>query len=213
MLSWNLYHGRSRPPAGRSLLNEFARALDGWDWDVALLQEVPPWWAPLLARGCGAQERTVLTSRNVGLALRRAVSARNPDILKANGGGANCILVRGGGVRDEWSRRLCRWPERRWAHGVLLDDGIWVVNLHASTEPKEQTRRDVARTIESADRGPRVIVGGDFNLSKPVVPGYRHAGGHWVDHVYVRGLDVVARVAALDAGTLSDHRPIACTVA
>ena len=28
---------------------EFTAALDGWDWDVALLQEVPPWW-PARAR-------------------------------------------------------------------------------------------------------------------------------------------------------------------
>ena len=77
------------------MLNEFAAALAGWEWDVALLQEVPPWWPPLLAQARGAQERHVLTSRNFGLPLRRAISERNPDILKANGGGANAILVRG----------------------------------------------------------------------------------------------------------------------
>src|SRR5688572_13501753 len=54
VLTWNLFHGRARPPAGRPLLNEFARALAGWDWDVALLQEVPPWWPPLLGRAAGA---------------------------------------------------------------------------------------------------------------------------------------------------------------
>ena len=30
-------HGRSIPPAGRDLLGEFAAALGGWEWDVALL--------------------------------------------------------------------------------------------------------------------------------------------------------------------------------
>ena len=94
-LTWNLYHGRSPNPAGRSLLNEFAAMLAGWEWDVALLQEVPPWWASPLAAAAGAQERSVLTSRNWGLALRRAISERNPDLLKSNGGGANTIFVRG----------------------------------------------------------------------------------------------------------------------
>ncbi len=37
----------------------------------------------------------MLTSRNFGLSLRRAISSRNPDLLKSNGGGANAILVRG----------------------------------------------------------------------------------------------------------------------
>ena len=44
ILTWNLYHGRAQPPAGRDLLAEFSAMLAGWDWDVALLQEVPPWW-------------------------------------------------------------------------------------------------------------------------------------------------------------------------
>src|SRR5690348_9188717 len=116
-LTWNLYHGRSPNPAGRSLLNEFAAALAGWEWEVALLQEVPPWWPPLLAMSAGAQFRRVLTSRNLGLALRRAISVRNPDVLKANGGGSNAILVRGE-ITEHRAVRLTSWPERRWAHGV-----------------------------------------------------------------------------------------------
>ena len=46
VLTWNLMHGRSVPPAGRDLRAEFTAALAGWEWDVALLQEVPPWWPP-----------------------------------------------------------------------------------------------------------------------------------------------------------------------
>ena len=72
VLTWNLFHGRAQPPAGRDLQREFAAALAGWDWDVALLQEVPPWWAPALAEACDAEQRTALTSRNALPALRRA---------------------------------------------------------------------------------------------------------------------------------------------
>src|SRR3954454_382947 len=145
-LTWNLYHGRSPSPAGRSLLNEFGAALAGWEWDVALLQEVPPWWPSLLAMSAGAQFRAVLTSRNAGLALRRAVSERNPDVLKANGGGCNAILVRGE-IAEHRAVRLTWWPERRWAHGVRLGDGSWAVNLHASTHREAWARRDSLRAL------------------------------------------------------------------
>ena len=50
VLTWNLMHGRARPSAGRDLRPEFTAALAGWEWDVALLQEVPPWWPEPLAR-------------------------------------------------------------------------------------------------------------------------------------------------------------------
>src|SRR3954454_17574793 len=143
-LSWNLYHGRSPQPAGRSLLNEFSAALADWSWDVALLQEVPPWWAEPLAAAAGANARWVLTSPNFGLAARRAIAARNPDVLKANGGGANAILVRGG-VTAHRAVRLTWRPERRWAHGVRLADGTWVVNLHASTG--RHAERDTVRAL------------------------------------------------------------------
>src|SRR5437868_11722044 len=126
-------HGRSQPPAGHDLLDEFATALAGWEWDLALLQEVPPWWpeAFVAALGGGAQYRRVLTSRNALLPLRRAVAERWPDAIKSNGGGANAILVRGDVVVQHAIRRLAIWPERRWVHGARLHHaGLWVANLH-----------------------------------------------------------------------------------
>lgn len=140
VVSWNLFHGRAVPPAGRPLLHEFATTLAGWEWDVALLQEVPPWWPPLLARACGddAVLAHVRTSRNALLPLRRALSTRRPDLLKSNGGGANAILLRGGLGYDAHARRRLRLrPERRWVHAVRLVDpargpfhGAWVGNVH-----------------------------------------------------------------------------------
>src|SRR5215211_259007 len=96
VVTWNLFHGRSLPPAGRSLRDDFAAVLAGWEWDVALLQEVPPWWSPILAMRAGAQERTVLTSRNWLTPLQRALAERLPDLMKSWGGGANAILSRRG---------------------------------------------------------------------------------------------------------------------
>ncbi|HVW17558.1 MAG TPA: endonuclease/exonuclease/phosphatase family protein, partial [Solirubrobacteraceae bacterium] len=71
VLTWNLFNGRAVPTAGRPLLEEFAAAIAGWEWDVALLQEVPPWWPPSLALAAAAEQRTALTSRNAVLPLRR----------------------------------------------------------------------------------------------------------------------------------------------
>jgi len=205
-LTWNLYHGRSPSPAGRSLLNDFAAALAGWEWDVALLQEVPPWWPPLLAMSASAQFRSVLTSRNALLPLRRAISARNPDLLKANGGGCNAILVRGE-IREHRAVRLTWWPERRWAHGVRLHDGTWAVNLHASTHREEWAMRDTLRAQRAfADAAP-LLFGGDLNVRHPVLPGLVHLAGHHVDHLFSDGRR--ARAAeVLERGKLSDHAPV-----
>src|SRR3954447_23247450 len=142
-LTWNLYHGRSPEPTGRSLLREFAGALAAWEWEVAMLQEVPPWWAPALGAAAGAEQRLVLTSRNFALPVRRAISARNPDILKANGGGCNAILVRQGSILEHRWRRLRVWPERRYVHGVRLADG-WIVNVHASTGERARADSELA---------------------------------------------------------------------
>jgi endonuclease/exonuclease/phosphatase family metal-dependent hydrolase len=220
VLTWNLFHGRSVPPSGRPLLNEFAAALDRWQWDVALLQEAPPWWPPSLARATGAEERTVLTSRNWLLPLRRAISSRNPDILKSNGGGANAILVRGGGIGDHRARRLTWLPEQRWAHGVRLPSGAWVVNVHATTEPqsteKPRTKADLAVAVKAAREwagGAPLVFGGDLNLKgRPELPGLRHVAGNHVDHVLVDGFEPVGKGEVLDRGILSDHPPVAVTL-
>ena len=204
VLSWNLYHGRSSPSAGRPLAAEFAAALAGWEWDVALLQEVPPWWPAALARVCAADWDAQRTSRNAALALRRAIASRNPDLLGANGGGSNAILVRGP-LLERRAIRLTWWPERRWAHGVRTRHG-WVVNLHATTAPKWRTRSDLARAVCRWPEHP-LVLGGDLNLVAPPDYGLVHAGGHHVDHVLVRGWrpDGCER---LDAGRLSDHSPL-----
>ena len=211
VLTWNLYHGRGAPPARRPLLGDFARLLAGWEWDVALLQEVPPWWPPTLAGAAGAQWRAQLTSRNLLLGARRALASRAPDLLGANGGGANAILVRGE-VLEHRARRLRWWPERRWAHGVRLARGGWVVNLHASTHPEERARADGLRALAAAQEwagGERLVLGGDFNLRRPELPGMRHLAGHHVDHLFADAAAPAGRGEVLDRGALSDHPPVA----
>ena len=214
VLTWNLFHGRSQPPAGHALLGEFARTLAAFEWDLALLQEVPPWWPPALAQVCRARHATALTSRNSLLPLRRAIAVRAPDLIKSNGGGANAILARGP-LGEHRVLELTRRPERRVAHAVSLPGGGWVVNLHTTTDPKDRTRADIAAARTAALEwagGQPVILGGDFNVVRADVPGFVHAGGRHVDHVFVKGLEP-GGLEVLDAGRLSDHRPLRVSVA
>jgi endonuclease/exonuclease/phosphatase family metal-dependent hydrolase len=207
VLTWNLMHGRSIPPAARDLFEEFAARLVGWEWDVALLQETPPWWPRELAERTGADHRLVLTSRNSLLSLRRAIAVRWPDLIKSNGGGANAILVRGQVVVEHRVQRLCRLPERRWVHAVRLEDGVWVANLHTASDA-DQGHRAAETLLRWAGSSP-VVLGGDFNVREPELPGLTLAGAHGVDQVFVGGGLVGAGAAVVvDRGGLSDHAPV-----
>jgi endonuclease/exonuclease/phosphatase family metal-dependent hydrolase len=210
VLTWNLFHGRAQPPAGRDLLAEFAAMLGGWSWDLALLQEVPPWWPPALARECGAEQRTALTSRNFGLAVRRALARGHPDRLKSNGGGCNAVLARTP-IAFHRRVRLRTWPERRVAQLVRLGDGTVAANYHASTRvplAEEELARLRGLVLDEGGRSPgsRLVLGGDLNLRSPQVAGMEHAAARDVDHVFVAGT-AVAGAQVLDRGVVVDGRP------
>jgi endonuclease/exonuclease/phosphatase family metal-dependent hydrolase len=219
VLTWNLFHGRSLPPARGSLLTRFAAKLGEWEWDVALLQEVPPWWPAPLAQACAAEQRSALTSRNSLLPLRRALAERRPELLKANGGGCNAVLSRLPVAADA-TMRLRLWPERRVAQLVRLGDGTCVVNFHASTRrarAEQELERLCERTLAWAEGAP-LVLGGDLNLREPRVPEgeVAHAAAHEVDHLFARGLTggqarVLDREVALSGrrrAELSDHAPL-----
>jgi len=219
VLTWNLFHGRAVPPAGRDLQTEFAAALAGWNWDVALLQEVPPWWGPALARACDAEVRTAPTSRNAVAPLRRAIARRAPDIIKSNGGGANVILVRrgaAGAITDHRTVLLRRRPERRVCHAVALDGGPWCANLHAQVHSAQRARADIERAAAAtrawAGAGP-ALLGGDFNVRAPAAAGFEVLGGHGVDHVLGHGLRATGAPEMPERGPLSDHAPVIVVLA
>jgi endonuclease/exonuclease/phosphatase family metal-dependent hydrolase len=216
VLTWNLFHGRAVPDQPRELLSDFAAALAGWEWDVALLQEVPPWWPPALGRACGASARTALTSRNWLLAVTRPAARRRPDLVKSWGGGANAILVRGEPVLEHRLRTLRAWPERRVVHGVRLARGWWVCNLHAQAHSEARAQADLALAVATASTwagGAPVVLGGDLNTHAPVVPGFARAGGDGVDHVFAQAASVGAPARTLKRGALSDHAPVLAHVA
>jgi endonuclease/exonuclease/phosphatase family metal-dependent hydrolase len=216
VLTWNLFHGRAVPPRDEDLFDAFAWRLSSWSWDVALLQEVPPWWPASLARACDAEVRCALTSRNALMPLRRVVASRRPELLKANGGGCNALLVRGlDGVRAHARARLRVWPERRVVHAVSVrvgDELMWFANVHASTHVP-RARRDLAVACASALRwagDAPLVLGGDLNVVRLALPGLTHVGGAHVDHLFARGLAHArdARAEILDRGELSDHAPL-----
>jgi endonuclease/exonuclease/phosphatase family metal-dependent hydrolase len=221
VLSWNLFHGRSVPPAGRPLLAEFSARLAAWEWDVALLQEVPPWWPAALAAATGSAHCTALTSRNGALPLRRLLAERWPDTIKSNVGGANSVLSRIG-IAECQKLRLCRLPERRVAQLVVVGDGVCVANYHASTRPPA-AQRELQRLHEAAAAwaaGRPLILGGDLNLRDPQLPLVLAARGT-VDFIFVADLrpvkptEVPSRRVVRGGSELklSDHRPLIAALA
>jgi endonuclease/exonuclease/phosphatase family metal-dependent hydrolase len=215
VLTWNLFHGRSVPDAPRELLDEFAARLASWEWDVALLQEVPPWWPARLGEACAASARAAPTSRNWFLPVTRWAARRRPDIIKSWGGGANAILVRGERAVEHRVRTLRRWPERRVVHGVRLERGWWVCNLHAQAHSEARAQADVALAAHTAiawSGGAPVVLGGDLNTHAPVAPGFAAVAGHDVDHLLVHLLRAGGERTTLDRGQLSDHAPVLAAV-
>jgi endonuclease/exonuclease/phosphatase family metal-dependent hydrolase len=216
VLTWNLFHGRSVPPSDRDLLDAFGAALHGWEWDVALLQEVPPWWTQPLAERVGAEYRQALTSRNALPQVRRVLAQRWPELMKSQAGGANAILARRDRIVAHQVELLTRTPERRVVHGVSLGCGVWVVNLHGTAHDEAAAQRDGAAAASAAlrwARGDAVVLGGDFNLRAPQWPRFTAVGGHDVDHLFIAGaLSARGGAQVLDRGELSDHAPVAADV-
>ena len=217
VLTWNLFHGRAVPDRPGSLLDAFAEQLAAWAWDVALLQEVPPWWGPPLGRATQASARTALTSRNWLLPLRRLVAERRPALLGSWGGGADVILVRpaAGPIAEHRVRTLRLLPERRVVHAVRLGDGTWVANTHGQGHGEHRAQADLAgagRALKEWAGAAPAVLGVDVNTFHPVdPPGLVHIGGHRVDHVFAHRFgprDPRRRATMPDRGGLSDHAAV-----
>jgi endonuclease/exonuclease/phosphatase family metal-dependent hydrolase len=258
-VTWNLFHGRDHPPdpalltprsrllaaternathaqVNRPLRDEYAALLASLDWDIALLQEVPPRWLRPLAEAAGAGGASALTSRNLGHALRAAAARINPDLIASNEGGSNQLLW-----RPPWRLAavervtIARRPERRrMLLARLREPGgreLAIANLHASTGDRAP---EVVAAAEHALRfaaGSPLLFGGDLNVRPARAPDAfatlerRHGlavptGPGAIDHLLVRGLAVRERTRALEperrevsapdgrAIRLSDHAPV-----
>jgi endonuclease/exonuclease/phosphatase family metal-dependent hydrolase len=226
VLSWNLYHGRALVPAHRPLLDEFAATLDGFGWDVALLQEAPPRWFGELCRRTRSNGVRGLTSRNWLPGLQGRLADLAPDLIKSWEGGSNQLLVRAPGRLVEHRRlTLAWWPEQRRMQWVRLDSGVCVANLHASAGLPERAAREVVAAAQAATEwsgDDPLVFGGDFNLRPARQPepfaelrdrfGLGDpTGPRVIDHLLVRGLRVAERPHQLPVEQrmgLSDHAPV-----
>ena len=223
VLSWNIFHGRNQPldPGQRTLrgrlrrrrplFDEFADWIAARDWDVALLQEAPPGWFRALAQRSRAHGTVVLTSRNFGAPLRRAIADVAPDLIASNEGGSNQLLVRPP-IRIAAVRRvtLALEPERRRMQLARLElpggRRLCVANMHATASRGDraaapEVERAAALAVEWAQDDP-LVFGGDLNLQPSTVPHTfealreRHGlapptSSTAIDHLLVRGLEVV----------------------
>jgi len=233
-LSWNLFHGRDHPPdpklrtwrsrllrfaernethvqVNRDLTEEFATMLSEAEWDVAMLQEVPPRFAEPLARACRAEWHRTLTSRNGLGALRGLLARQNPDLMASGEGGSNLILVRVpgklGGIAERREIAIHEGePERRAMGFVRTASGVCVANLHATNDWPDLAAEDVAKAARAALEwagGAPLLFGGDLNLRPAKQPriferlrdefgmGGPPTGPTAIDHVFVRGLEVL----------------------
>lgn len=195
VLSWNLFHGRDRPPdpslytlrskwcrrtergeryaqVNRSLLPEFSAELARDQWDVALLQEVPPRWLAPLCRASGAAGASALTARFFGMRLRGRLADFNPDLVGAWEGGSNQLLVRPP-WRIEQVRRLTltREPQRRRTVGVVAREprgaSVAIGNVHLSVHDRAAAALEAELAAADLARwsgGGAMVLGGDFNL-------------------------------------------------
>ena len=197
-ITWNLFHGRDSPPdrslftwrsrllkitergpeyaqVNRGLFAEFATALSGMRWDVALLQESPPRWGPRLAEALGVETHLTLTSRNRLAPLSGWIADVNPDLIASSEGGSNLTLFRGAmtGSGDEAiseRRELVIHegrPERRTMAFTRTSAGLCIANLHATNDRPDLAGPEVLhaaeRAVEWADGSP-LLFGGDLNL-------------------------------------------------
>jgi endonuclease/exonuclease/phosphatase family metal-dependent hydrolase len=235
VLSWNLYHGRDFPPdpahftlrsrllrvtersdthvqVNRPLFDEFAGWLADHEWDVALLQEVPPRWFRGLGERAAANGVRTLTSRNLVPPLQALAAELNPDLVASWEGGSNQLLVRAPGrILEHRALTLARRPERRrmlWARVEPPGGGtVCFANLHASAgRPKLATAEVLAAATAAADwsGGDPLVFGGDLNLrpgrdpraftelkerfglAEPTAPDA-------IDHLLARGLEPLER--------------------
>jgi endonuclease/exonuclease/phosphatase family metal-dependent hydrolase len=232
VLSWNLYHGRDFPPdpalftlrsrllrrternathvqVNRPLLDEFARVLDGLEWDVALLQEAPPRWTGALQGRTGTKGVRTLTSRNVLPPLQGLLADWNPDLMASWEGGSNQMLVRPPArIAAHRELTIASRPERRRMHWARLDlpgEGkLCVANLHATAGRPAQAGPEVVAAAEAAagwSGDDPLVFGGDLNLRPAGEPetfelleerfGLREpTASDAIDHVLARGLEI-----------------------
>lgn len=221
--SWNVFHGNADPPRRRGYLHEMVRRASADGPDILCLQEVPVWALPRLDDWSRMRAFTVITRLPLGpKAVAGWVTRLHQGMLRsAVAGQANAVLVaRSHDAESLGHERISdAGRERRIVQCVRVGGLGVVANLHATNDfrdprvPAGEIERARAFAEAAARPGEAVVLAGDFNLRRPVLPGYS-APGPGIDHVLVRG--VVARplvtwsreLRVQNGAVLSDHAPV-----
>jgi endonuclease/exonuclease/phosphatase family metal-dependent hydrolase len=233
--TWNLYHGRTSPPGGRTYLERMIDVITADRPDVVALQEVPVWALGRLERQSGMAARWAVTVPALLVApLAKLVTAISPTRLRSLvTGQANVLLVakdiqlhrqhvlvlnpsvgRWDWLRRGAQRRVCQAVEIEVADGRR----ITFANLHATNNPL-QAPEEVARAAEFVADAPLCVLCGDFNARdvsvegfSPPIPG--------IDQILVRGLELERPPEAWPkerrregSRLLSDHAPVEAVIA
>ena len=146
----------------------------------------------------GATARSALTSRNSLLPLRRAIAARNPDLITPTAAAPTRSSCAAGAIAEHRERELTRRPERRVMHGVALRDGGWVVEPARLDAPAASSAAPTcclaaATALELGRRRRRSCSAATSTRRSPAMPGLTHVAGHHVDHVFVAGRAATGR--------------------
>jgi endonuclease/exonuclease/phosphatase family metal-dependent hydrolase len=215
--SWNLFHGRTAPPGSRIYLREMVELVSYDGPDVVCLQELPLWSLSRLEEWSGMRVFGVVAKRTpVPRWLGGALQRRDPRRFRSGvtGQGNAILLSRSLRPRAHASFRISdRGRERRVCHAVRLE-GIVIGNVHASNEfrnpevPRKELERAHALVQTMAAEGEARVLGGDFNLRDPDLPGPN------IDHIVVAGIahgplePWPLERRRHNGAVLSDHAPV-----
>jgi endonuclease/exonuclease/phosphatase family metal-dependent hydrolase len=212
--TWNLFHGRTSPPADTLHLEQMVRTVVEDDPDVVAFQEIPVWALPRLDGWSGMTAVSAVAMPPLGGPLARNLTERNPRRFRSLlTGQANALLLsrrlemvgrprairlnpgpfRSGEAR---ARRLSLRQRLDWAwnrrlcqavHVQTGEQVIVVANLHAT--------KDHSLAAAEADRlaglwppeAPTILCG-DFNARGHVLPGFSEPLDG-IDQILLRGLE------------------------
>jgi endonuclease/exonuclease/phosphatase family metal-dependent hydrolase len=205
--------GKEYEQTNWDLFDRFASLIREIDWDIALFQEFPPSWKARMAAACGAEVHRAFSGRNWLQPLTSLIGRWRPAPLGAWEGGSNTTLVRPGPgpIAERHRVVLARWPETRVMALTRMESGLCVANLHASTNHASAEREllDAARRATDLAGSHPLIFGGDFNVRPKASTVYAQLAERFglapstapnlIDHLLVRGLEVIEHPAALGA--------------
>jgi endonuclease/exonuclease/phosphatase family metal-dependent hydrolase len=215
--SWNVYHGRTKPPGTRIHLREMVVLATRDKPDVLCLQELPLWALARLHDWSGMSALPAVAKRTpVPRWLGGILQRHDPRRFRSGvTGQANAILLAPGlePLEHKTVRISDRGRERRVCQAVRLEDVV-IGNVHASNEfsrpevPRAELKRAHELIDSMASGGEARVLAGDFNLRDPDLPGPN------IDHIVVAGiehgpLEVWPADRRLHNGAvLSDHAPV-----